>query len=119
MFENIKELVQRLEIPALYELEAKDPSEVIIPLRFEDLFSNWEWYVWEAEIQEEEQDILFFGYVNGFEKEMGYFTLSQFSEVNSSDVPRILPDFDFEPITLKELKERWHIPYRPYFKEEN
>lgn len=120
MFSKVKELIEKNGIPALYELDGKDPATVNIPLRFEDLFSDWEWYAWEAEIDEENKNILFFGYVNGHEKEMGYFTLEQFMDVNKKGFPRILPDYDFETITLKELKDKWNIPYRPYpIQEEN
>ncbi len=37
---------------------------------------NWTWTIYEAE-QVEMDDLLFFGRVDGFESELGYFTLSE------------------------------------------
>ena len=39
---------------------------------------NWRWTIYEAE-QTEMDDMLFFGRVDGFESELGYFTLSDLS----------------------------------------
>lgn len=45
------------------------------PLKFFTPDSGWTWYVTEGE--EEDGDFRFFGFVVGFEKEWGYFVLSE------------------------------------------
>jgi|DEB0MinimDraft_4_1074332.scaffolds.fasta_scaffold05096_10 hypothetical protein len=42
---------------------------------------GWRWYIYEAEIQGD--DVLCFGTVVGFEKEMGYFTASQLKQAGA------------------------------------
>ena len=42
--------------------------------------SNWTWYVLEGERQGHD-DVLFFGLVCGFEKELGYFGLAELESV--------------------------------------
>lgn len=41
--------------------------------------SNWTWYVYAGE--EQDGDWMFFGLVHGFEKEWGYFSLSELEKV--------------------------------------
>lgn len=41
---------------------------------------NWDWYVTEAEKQDD-GDWLFFGYVKGFANEFGYFTMRQLKSI--------------------------------------
>lgn len=43
--------------------------------------SNWTWYVIEGEFSEDHNGWLFFGLVDGLEREFGYFTLGQLQEV--------------------------------------
>ena len=63
----------RKSLPPLYaQEENKDP---VIHLKFFTPDAQWTWYVTEG--SEEEGDFIFFGYVVGFEKEWGYFTLSE------------------------------------------
>ena len=69
-----KEIVAKL--PKLYSQEDKKPSEVKIAIKFFDPTGSWTWYVTEGE-EQEGGDWMFFGLVDGFEKELGYFTLSQ------------------------------------------
>lgn len=106
MREQVERIIKKEGIPKLYSLDGKPGEEVPIKLKFIDIFGTWEWYAWEADI--EDDDIIFFGYVNGFEKEMGYFYLSEFQSVNQG-IQRIVIDKDFIPITLAELKDRWNI----------
>jgi len=69
-----KEIEEKL--PKLYSQEDKKPSEVKIVVKFFDPTGSWTWYVTEGEKQEN-GDWLFFGLVDGFDKELGYFTLEQ------------------------------------------
>ena len=45
--------------------------------------SSWTWYVFEGE-EDAIGDWTFFGLVDGHEKELGYFTLSELQEVRGS-----------------------------------
>lgn len=55
-------------------------EEAPVIVKFFSNFSNWTWYVVEAELQEN-GDWLFFGLVDGIEKELGYFLLSELQSV--------------------------------------
>ena len=72
-----KEIIQKL--PKLYSQETVKNPKVILKL-FHPL-SDWTWYVTEGERQGKDGDFMFFGLVDGFEKELGYFTLKQLEEV--------------------------------------
>lgn len=60
--------------------------------------SSWTWYVIEFDGEDS-----FFGYVVGFEKELGYFSLSELQEVRGG-LP-IERDLYFDPIPLSEVKK--------------
>jgi hypothetical protein len=66
-------------IPALYSRESgcKDPRFVC---KFFDPCGSWTWYVLEGE-ELENGDWRFYGLVDGFEKEWGYFLLSELESV--------------------------------------
>jgi len=71
-----KEIEKKL--PKLYSQENEKNPKIII--KFFHPLSSWTWYVVEGE-RDPDGDILFFGLVDGFEKELGYFTLKQLEEV--------------------------------------
>jgi hypothetical protein len=60
--------------------------------------SNWTWYVTEFDGKD-----TCFGLVDGFEKELGYFLLSELETVRGPLGLKIERDFYFKPIKLKEL----------------
>lgn len=75
-------------LPALGSQDGKNPNDVKVVVKFFDPTGSWTWYATEGEktgevIQEGafkgEDDYKFFGYVKGFEGELGYFTLGQLS----------------------------------------
>src|ERR1035441_9961477 len=65
------------QIPKLYSQE--NESDPMVVCKFFDPTGSWTWYVVEGEEKEFEygKDFLFFGYVIGFDNELGYFTLNQ------------------------------------------
>jgi len=71
-----KEIEKKL--PRLYSQEKVSNPKIIV--KFFHPLSSWTWYVTEGDRQED-GDFLFFGLVDGFEKELGYFTLKQLEEV--------------------------------------
>ena len=65
-------------IPPLYANDgADDPDAVVAKAKLFSPYNGWRWYVteWEAETG------LCFGLVEGFETELGYFDLTELSEV--------------------------------------
>ena len=64
------------KLPKLGAMDGKNPATVPIIVKFFSPFSGWTWYVTEGE-EVEGGDWEFFGLVQGFEKEFGYFRLSE------------------------------------------
>ena len=91
-------------IPALYANDgADDPDAVLARVKLFTPFSNWTWYVteWEAETG------LCFGLVQGFEEELGYFSLDELAEVTVlGGVPAVERDLYWKPTTLGEIRGR-------------
>jgi len=93
------------QIPALYSQEnEKDP---IVYCKFFDPTGSWTWYVTEGE-ETDNDEFLFFGFVIGFDAELGYFTLSQLQTAKQGLTGlRALPierDLYFSPCRLSEVK---------------
>ena len=63
----------KAKIPALYTQE--DEKDPMVICKFFDPTGSWSWYAIEGE--EKDGDFLFFGYVIGFDAELGYFTMRQ------------------------------------------
>ncbi|MEI7579144.1 MAG: DUF2958 domain-containing protein [bacterium] len=89
--ENLKVL------PALYSQEEKGLDAVAV-VKFFTPDSNWTWYATEFDGED-----LFFGLVDGFEKELGYFRLSELQSVKGALGLPIEGDRYFKPTPLKEL----------------
>ena len=70
--------------------------------KFFDPCGSWTWYVTEG-TEEPEGDWLFYGLVDGFEKEWGYFRLSELESVTNAFGLGIERDIHFKPYTV--LKE--------------
>ena len=88
-------------LPPLYAQE--NVADPIGYIKFFTPDSNWTWYATEG--SEEDVDFVFFGYVCGFENELGYFRLS---ELQTARGPLGLPverDLDFEPTPLSRLQQ--------------
>jgi hypothetical protein len=87
-----KELIRKL--PKLYEQEEKG-FEAIAYVKFFALFSDWTWYATEFDGED-----IFFGLVQGFEEELGYFSLSELESLGW----RIERDCYFTPTPLYYLR---------------
>ena len=91
-----KELKEKL--PPLYSQEhEKDP---LIVCKFFTPDSNWTWYAYEFDGQD-----IFFGWVVGFEKELGYFSLCELEEARGPLGLPIERDLHFTPKRLSEVKK--------------
>lgn len=100
MHGSLEAQIESLAVPVLYSQEnEKDP---IVYLKLELLGSAWQWFA--TEVSVEENDMLFFGYVCGFEKEWGYFRLSELREAGS-----LIYDCEFEPMPFSELKRQYWL----------
>lgn len=85
-------------IPALYEQESIEDK--IAYAKFFTPDANWTWYAMEYDSKQQ----LFFGLVDGLEKELGYFTLYELEEVKGPLGLSIERDIYFEPTAIKELR---------------
>ncbi|MFH1543242.1 MAG: DUF2958 domain-containing protein [Patescibacteria group bacterium] len=90
-----KEILEKL--PKLYSQEDKG-LEAVAVVKFFTPDSNWTWYATEFDGED-----TFFGLVDGFEKELGYFSLSELLSVKGALGLPIERDMYFKPKTLKEL----------------
>ena len=97
-----KELGEK--IPGLYANEnAPDYDAVLAHVKLFSLYNGWTWFIteWEAETG------LCFGLVQGFEEELGYFSLDELAEVTVfGSVPAVERDLYWEPTTLGEIKRQ-------------
>jgi len=64
-------------------------------------WTNWEWYI----IEYDPETRVCFGWVIGFESEMGYFDLNELEEIKHSSGLKIERDLWFEPKKLSEIKK--------------
>jgi len=88
------ELRQRL--PKLYETqEQKDP---MLQVKFFAPWTSWTWYATEFDGND-----LFFGLVEGFETEWGYFSLKELEDVRGPGGLRIERDLYFEPTPASQV----------------
>lgn len=105
----MKLLTKELEqtIPALYSTEEIETKDKTIVCKFFAIGSSWTWYVVEGGRQKD-GDYLFFGLVNGIEKEWGYFTLSELLSVKWHGIPGIERDLHFIPVKVGDCTELNH-----------
>jgi hypothetical protein len=97
-------ITQELEtvFPALYSQEDKDPKDIKVIAKFFDPCGSWTWYATEYDPKER----LFFGYVRGFENELGYFSLDELSSVKGPLGLGIERDLHFGEHTLAEAIQK-------------
>ena len=96
----------RVKIPGLYKQEELGPDAVAY-VKYFIPSAKWTWYCLEGEPvldgSSREVDFQFFGLVDGHDKELGYFMLSELEEVRG---PRSLPierDLYWQPKTLAKI----------------
>lgn len=89
------------KLPKLYETEDIPTEEKVAQVKFFCITNGWTWYGVEYDPNEK----LFFGLVEGYETEWGYFSLEEFEEINASKfIPIIERDLYFEPTKIKDLR---------------
>lgn len=93
------ELIKKL--PPLYSTEnIKDP---LIQCKFFTPDSSWSWYVLEFDKSNE----IFFGYVCGFERELGYFSLQELESATGQLALHVERDTSFKPTKLSVIKKEY------------
>ena len=89
-------------IPALYANEnVKDYDSVLVPVELFSPYGNWTWYAteWDPETG------TCFGLIQGFETELGYFSLDELAEATVfGGVPTVERDLSWKTKTLGELR---------------
>jgi hypothetical protein len=106
------------ELPALYSQdENPDPQSVV---KFFTPWAGWTWYATEGSYVNEDgnyddengnlitvdqaHDFMFYGLVDGFEKEHGYFTVRELMESQGPAGLKIERDIHWKPKPLSELE---------------
>lgn len=89
------------KIKPLYTYESTPSNKVPIAVKFFTPDANWTWYVTEGEKQGD--DWLFFGYVEGFEGELGYFRLSELKSIRGPLGLPVERDMYFGKNTLEDV----------------
>ena len=87
----------RDRLPSLYSTESE--VKQLAQVKFFTPWSDWTWYAIEFDGED-----LFFGLVDGFEAEYGYFSLSELENLRSPAGLRIERDEHFEPRPVREIK---------------
>jgi hypothetical protein len=88
-------------IPDLYS--SCDDKEPLCLVKLFAPFSNWTWYI--MELSKEDMDTCY-GYVEGLESELGYFSLSELEDIIGPLGLKIERDLQFKPTLLKTIKKR-------------
>ena len=92
-------IAQQLAIPPLYSTQEMSIKNKLIVAKFFSPYNGWTWYVTEG--CKEEYGWLFFGLVDGFEREWGYFTLEELS-ISKNGLPLVERDLYWTPKTMAE-----------------
>ena len=96
----------REQLPPLYSQDGKG-GKAVVYVKYFTPSSSWTWFATEGEpVLDEsgkEVDFKFFGLVEGHEKELGYFVLSELEEVRGPMGLPIERDLHFKPKMLEEI----------------
>ena len=88
------------DIPDLYETEGQTNPLCYVKLFMPD--SHWTWYI--IEFSKSDRDTCY-GYVHGFEDELGYFTLTELESVHGALGLSVERDLSFTPTLLSTLQK--------------
>lgn len=89
----------RKQIPAIYSQENIEDPIVWVKLFTPD--SSWTWYVLEFDGEDS-----LFGWVEGHDAELGYFSLSELESVKGPYALPVERDIWFKPVPLSQVKRR-------------
>ncbi|MDK2069195.1 DUF2958 domain-containing protein [Aliarcobacter butzleri] len=86
-------------IPNLYETENKEEKLCYVKLFLAD--SSWTWYI--IEIDKEDNNTCF-GFVDGVEQELGYFTIKELENLRDQFGLKVELDSSFTPTQLSKIR---------------
>jgi len=89
------------KFPKLGANAGKDPEEIEVIAKFFDPTSSWTWYAIEFDGKD-----TFFGFVRGFENELGYFSLKELESIKGPFGLGIERDLYFGKHTLAEVMKK-------------
>ena len=92
-----KELKKQL--PPIYSTEDIDYKDKVAVCKFFLTGTALTWYAVEFDPATEE----FFGLIDGYDKELGYFTMQELKSIRGQFNMPVERDLSFEPTKLKEL----------------
>ena len=92
-----KDIVNK--IPNLYETENQEEKICYVKLFLPN--SNWTWYI--IEINKQDNNTCF-GFVDGLEQELGYFSLSELESISDSYGLKAELDSSFKATKLSKIK---------------
>ena len=92
-----KDIVNK--IPNLYETENQEEKICYVKLFLPN--SNWTWYI--IEINKQDNNTCF-GFVDGLEQELGYFSLSELESISDSYGLKAELDSSFKATRLSKIK---------------
>lgn len=87
----------RKKLPPLYSQESKG-GKAVVQLKIFTPDSNWTWLATEFDGED-----MFFGLVEGHEKELGYFSLKELQSVRGPMGLPVERDLYWNPKTLEEI----------------
>ncbi len=87
----------RNQLPALYSTE--DEPDPLMRVKFFTPDAGWTFYASEFDGED-----IFFGYVIGFDQELGYFSLAELQQATGPFGLPIERDIHFEPTRLSAVK---------------
>lgn len=100
----------RKTIPPLYSQDGAGDDATVHAKFFGILggLSGWTWYATEGspvlDDDGNEVDFEFFGLVNGYYDELGYFRLSELDDAAYGATPAVERDLHFQPVTMGEVR---------------
>ena len=100
----------RRKLPPLYSQENLG-GEAIAYVKFFTPDNSWTWYTTAG--SPEGDDFIFFGLVEGHEKELGYFSLKELESVRGPMGLPIERDLYWQPKTLAEIAPEMFTPAKP------
>ena len=89
------------QIPKLYETE--EISNPICQLKLFTPDSQWTWYI--IEFSKEDKSTCY-GYIKGFESELGYFSLQELESIKGPLGLAIERDLSFSPTALSSIRKK-------------
>lgn len=89
----------RAQLPDLYAQDGN--PDAIAYVKFFTPDGNWTWYASEFDGED-----TFFGLVQGFEEELGYFSLSELQSTRTPLGLAIERDLHFKPTPISQLRQR-------------